>query len=77
MALDIGIVGPLFYMYHFYKTWHTEKSSIFDLKSKHIGIKYVMLFTFLAFIQYEHINGNVRGTLFWFIIISQYISVKK
>lgn len=75
MALDIGLIGLLFYMYHFIKIWISEKASVFNLKSKNIGIKYVMLFTFLAFIQYEHINGNVRGTLFWFIIISQYILV--
>ena len=75
MALDIGLIGLLFYMYHFVKIWISEKASVFDLKSKNIGIKFVMLFTFLAFIQYEHINGNVRGTLFWFIIISQYILV--
>ena len=26
---------------------------------------------FISFLQYEHINGNLRGMLFWFIILCQ------
>lgn len=77
MALDIGFIGLLFYLYNFYKAWNLEQDSLFNLKSKHIGFKFVILLTFLSFIQYEHINGNVRGTLFWFIIISHFIEKKK
>ena len=29
---------------------------------------------FISFLQYEHINGNQRGMLFWFIILSQLTS---
>ena len=77
MAIEIGFIGLLFYLYNFYKAWNLEQDSLFNLKSKHIGFKFVILLTFLSFIQYEHINGNVRGTLFWFIIISHFIENKK
>ena len=70
MLLDIGVIGLLFYLYYFYKSWLSDNKPLFNFKSKHIGFKFVVLMTFLSFIQYEHINGNVRGTLLWFIIIS-------
>ena len=77
MILDIGIIGLLYYLYNFYKIWGTDNNSLINLKSKFIGVKYVILITFLCFIQYEHINGNLRGTLFWFFIISQYSMIRK
>ena len=70
MLLDIGIVGFSYYIYYFILTFKIDKSSIFNFKSKYIGLKYVLIVTFLSFFQYEHINGNLRGTLFWFMIIS-------
>jgi hypothetical protein len=77
MILDIGIIGLLYYLYNFYKIWNSDNNSLINLRSKFIGVKYVVLITFLSFIQYEHINGNLRGTLFWFFIISQYLMIKK
>lgn len=77
MMLDIGIIGLLYYLYNFYKIWATDNNSLINLRSKFIGVKYVVLITFLSFIQYEHINGNLRGTFFWFFIISQYSMIKK
>jgi hypothetical protein len=70
MFLDIGIVGFLYYLYYFILVFKIDKSSFFNFKSKYIGVKYVVIVTFLSFFQYEHINGNLRGTLFWFMIIS-------
>jgi hypothetical protein len=77
MILDIGIVGLAYYLYTFYRMWKGEDNSSFNLRSKFIGVKYVVLVTFVSFIQYEHINGNVRGILFWFFVISQSIMLKK
>ena len=69
MFLDIGIVGFSYYIYYFILTFKVDKSSMFNLKSKYIGLKYVVIVMFFSFFQYEHINGNLRGTLFWFMII--------
>ena len=76
MLLDIGIIGLLFYLYYFVKGWFLYKTPLLNLKSKQIGFKYVVLITFLSFFQYEHINGNVRGTLFWFLFIYSFILFK-
>ena len=74
MFLDIGIIGVIFYFYFFLRAWLSDNSSIINLKSKTIGFKYVVLIMFISFLQYEHINGNQRGMLFWFIILSQLTS---
>jgi hypothetical protein len=76
MFLDIGIVGFLYYLYYFILVFKIDKSSFFNFKSKYIGLKYVVIVTFLSFFQYEHINGNLRGTLFWFMIISIFYKFK-
>tara|TARA_Y100000385_G_C13054402_1_gene621275 strand:+ start:620 stop:1645 length:1026 start_codon:yes stop_codon:yes gene_type:complete len=70
MFLDIGIVGFTFYLYYLIRSWRMDDRSILDLRSKLLSMKYVIIITFLSFLQYEHINGNLRGMLFWFIILS-------
>lgn len=70
MFLDIGLIGFIYYLYYFILAYKSDKSSVLNLQSQYIGLKYVLLLTFIAFFQYEHINGNLRGTLFWFMIIS-------
>ena len=70
MALDIGFIGLFLYLIAFIFLWLKEKKSIFSFRHMEISLKYVAFVNFLCFIQYEHINGNVRGTLFWFIMIS-------
>ena len=71
MFLDIGLIGVVFYIYYFIQAWKSDKQFLLGLESKLISFKLVILITFLAFVQYEHINGNVRGMLFWFLILSE------
>lgn len=77
MLLDIGFIGFAYYLYHFIVAFRKEDSPVINFNSKYIGLKFVILTTFLSFIQYEHINGNVRGTLFWLIIITIITSKSK
>jgi len=76
MLLNIGLIGVIIYLYFFYKAWRTDKKPLFDLKNKEIGYRYVVFITFVSFLQYNHIGGNVRGMLFWFIIIDQILNVQ-
>jgi hypothetical protein len=71
MFLDIGLIGVLFYSYYFIKVWRTDRSFILDLDVKKISFKFVLVLSLLAFFQYEHINGNLRGILFWFLFLTQ------
>ena len=71
MFLDIGLIGVLFYSYYFIKVWRTDRSFILDLDVKKISFKFVLVLSLLAFLQYEHINGNLRGILFWFLFLTQ------
>lgn len=73
MFLDIGFIGVLFYIYYFRRAWKSEKNLLFGLQSKIISFKFVILLSLLSFFQYEHLNGNVRGTLFWFLILTQIV----
>jgi hypothetical protein len=69
MMLDIGLLGLLIYLITFYSAWKIASKQDLFLK-KQISFKFVIIMTFLSFLQYEHINGNLRGALFWFMIIS-------
>jgi len=76
MILDIGIIGLCIYLFSLFIIWQKDKMLFLNNNLKLIGFKYVILVTFISFIQYEHINGNLRGSLFWFMIISYYYSLK-
>jgi hypothetical protein len=70
MLLDIGLVGFSMYLFFTANIWKINKGRILDVKNGLIEIKYVVLVTWLSIIQYEHVNGNLRGALFWFIIFA-------
>jgi hypothetical protein len=70
MFLDIGILGFLLYFYFSRLVWKRQNSFFIDLNNGSIGVKYFLLITWVSLIQYEHLNGNIRGSLFWFIIIA-------
>jgi hypothetical protein len=76
MILDIGIIGLCIYLFSLFIIWQKDKMLFLNNNLKLIGFKYVILVTFISFIQYEHINGNLRGSLFWFMIISYHYSLK-
>ena len=77
MLLDVGIVGLFIYLLTFFLIWRMDKMPLLNTHQKIIGFKYVIIVTFVSFLQYEHINGNVRGSLFWFIMISYYYSLRE
>lgn len=71
MFLDIGLIGVIFYMYYFIKAWKSDNNKLIGFETKIISFKFLVLIMFFSFLQYEHINGNVRGMLFWFLFLSQ------
>lgn len=76
MFLDIGLIGVIFYMYYFIKAWKSDNNKLIGFETKIISFKFLVLIMFFSFLQYEHINGNVRGMLFWFLFLSQLYSNK-
>ena len=76
MILDIGIIGLSIYLLSLFIVWQKDKMLFLNNNLKLIGFKYVILVTFISFLQYEHINGNLRGSLFWFTIISYLYTFK-
>jgi O-antigen ligase len=76
MLLDIGILGFSIYLICFITIWRKDKMKTLNNNKKLIGFKYVLLITFISFLQYEHINGNLRGSLFWFMMISFFYTLR-
>ncbi len=76
MALDLGIIGLALYLITLLSLWKTDNSKFISINLKSLGYKYIIIITFISFLQYEHINGNLRGALFWFMIISSFDSIK-
>ena len=70
MFLDIGLFGFIFLSILLYKL--ISKKSLFSRNRYYIGFSFFLFFTFISFIQYEHIKGDLRGTLLWFSVISFY-----
>ncbi len=68
MLLEIGVVGLLIYIYYLVKIYKVDNTSIFNLDITTIGIRYVFLINVISMLIYRHCSGNLRGTMFWFII---------
>lgn len=69
MVLDIGLFGLFIYLLTLFELWRIPSANKYFVNKSHVGIKYVIVMTLLAFLQYEHVNGNLRGGLFWFVAI--------
>lgn len=68
MLLEIGLLGTLIYIFSIYKLFKLSD------QDKIVTIKYVGLLTLVTYLQYRHITGNVRGTLFWMMY---FLSIKE
>lgn len=64
MLLEIGIMGSLIYWGALFIMFRCKSDDEF------IPIWYVVLLTFLAWIEYRHLTGNMRGALFWMLYYS-------
>ena len=60
MLLEIGFVGTLIYVFAFVNMLRYNSNTI-------ISARMVTILTLLAYLEYRHATGNIRGTLFWFL----------
>lgn len=60
MLLEIGIVGSFTYWVALFKMIKCKSDEF-------VPIWFVTLLTILAWIEYRHLTGNVRGLMFWLI----------
>ena len=67
MLLEIGLAGLFLYLYALKKLWQKEKVVFVNFHSTYLNLKYVVFWTFVCMLQYRHVAGNQRGTLFWFV----------
>ena len=69
MLLEIGLAGLFLYLYALKKLWQKEKVVFVNFHSTYLNLKYVVFWTFVCMLQYRHVAGNQRGTLFWFVFL--------
>ena len=60
MLLEMGLVGTLIYVFAFVKMLRYNSNTI-------ISARMVTILTLLAYLEYRHATGNIRGPLFWFL----------
>lgn len=67
MLLEIGVVGFGFVFIWLIIGWRSGSVKIF--MPNYISHKFVLLMSVLAIIQYRHLSGNLRGLMFWFLLL--------
>lgn len=67
MLLEIGIIGLSLVFYGVVRCWRSSRDKLF--MPNFISHKYVILMSVMAMIQYRHLSGNVRGLMFWFVLL--------
>lgn len=67
MLLEIGILGFSVILYGVIIGWRSGHNRVF--MSNLISHKYAILMSVIAMIQYRHLSGNMRGLMFWFLIL--------
>lgn len=60
MLLEMGIVGTFIYLFAFANMFRYNSNAV-------ISTRMVTLLTLIAYLEYRHATGNIRGTLFWFL----------
>lgn len=59
MLLEIGVMGSLIYWIALLRLFRNNSNNF-------VPISFVALLTVFAWIEYRHLTGNVRGSMFWF-----------
>ena len=67
MLLEIGLVGFIFNISGIINAWYSGNSRIFT--ARRISYKFSLLMTIVAIIQYRHLLGNLRGLMFWLLLL--------
>lgn len=75
MFLEIGLCGFLFYLVTLIYAFRLSSEKVFDTKV--VSVQMVVLLTFICMIQYRHVNGNPRGIMFWYMVLSFYLDYKR
>lgn len=68
MLLEIGIIGFAFNIAGIIYAWRSGHSRLFS--ASHISYKLALLITIISILQYRHLSGNLRGLMFWFLLLS-------
>jgi len=75
MLLEIGLLGFLYVFLNWVLAFKKTKEKLFE--QDHISYKYVLLCMLVCMIEYRYASGNIRGILYWFIIMSPFIENKR
>lgn len=75
ILLEIGLVGFIYIIGNVLNAYRRSSEKLFE--SDHISFKFAILCMVLCMIEYRYANGNVRGILFWLLIISSSVQNKK
>ena len=67
MLLDIGIVGFGVVLVGLFFGWKSGKQPLF--LPNMISYKFALLMSVISIIQYRHLSGNLRGLMFWFLLM--------
>lgn len=67
MLLEIGLLGFVFIMTWIIKGWKSGSNSL--IMPNLISHKFALFMSIIAIIQYRHLLGNVRGLMFWLLLL--------
>jgi ABC-type multidrug transport system fused ATPase/permease subunit len=75
MLLEIGLLGFLYVFLNWVLAFKKTNEKLFE--QNHISYRYALICMLVCMIQYRYASGNIRGILFWFIIMNSFIENKK
>ena len=66
--LEAGIIGFIWNATAFFLAWKSSDKALFSPKK--VTDRLILLLTLLCIIEYRHLSGNLRGLMFWFILLT-------